>query len=255
MVRSLNITQAGSGYAQVAANPTIAFSIGAAGATGTLPSGVVLVPGAAAGTATNSSIQKSGSATITGTLPINSDGGASTLSADPQSGMGVNNVFASTTYGVNYTVAPLVGFSPPNGINLVTAAGSGYTAAPTVSVTGGTVVNTGTTAFNVTVNQGKVIAIYWTGTQTYSTLPTITITGTGAGATAAFPAGCLPTCTASITAARQLNFTMTNSGFGYMSTATCNVGTGATGGTFTTCLLYTSPSPRDRQKSRMPSSA
>ena len=24
---------------------------------------------------------------------------------------------------------------------------------------------------------------------------------------------------------------------------------------FTTCLLYTSPSPRDRQKSRMPSSA
>ena len=27
------------------------------------------------------------------------------------------------------------------------------------------------------------------------------------------------------------------------------------GSTFTTCLLYTSPSPRDRQKSRMPSSA
>ena len=26
-------------------------------------------------------------------------------------------------------------------------------------------------------------------------------------------------------------------------------------GTVTTCLLYTSPSPRDRQKSRMPSSA
>ena len=26
-------------------------------------------------------------------------------------------------------------------------------------------------------------------------------------------------------------------------------------GTFYTCLLYTSPSPRDRQKSRMPSSA
>jgi GEVED domain/Ig-like domain CHU_C associated/Secretion system C-terminal sorting domain len=238
MVRSLNITQAGSGYAQVAANPTCVFSIGAAGATGTLPSGAVLVPGAAAGTATNSSIQKSGSATITGTLPINSDGGASGLSADPQSGMGVNNVFASTTYGVNYTVAPLVGFSPPNGINLVTAAGSGYTAAPTVGVTGGTVVNSGTTTFNVTVNQGKVIAIYWTGTQTYSALPTITFTGGGgAGAAAAFPAGCLPTCTASLTAARQLNFTMTNSGFGYMSTATCNVGTTTAttaGGTFTT---------------------
>ena len=27
------------------------------------------------------------------------------------------------------------------------------------------------------------------------------------------------------------------------------------GGNFDTCLLYTSPSPRDRQKSRMPSSA
>ena len=26
-------------------------------------------------------------------------------------------------------------------------------------------------------------------------------------------------------------------------------------GTYTGCLLYTSPSPRDRQKSRMPSSA
>ena len=30
---------------------------------------------------------------------------------------------------------------------------------------------------------------------------------------------------------------------------------GAKGGTFQICLLYTSPSPRDRQKSRMPSSA
>src|SRR5665213_4345049 len=29
----------------------------------------------------------------------------------------------------------------------------------------------------------------------------------------------------------------------------------ADGTTFSTCLLYTSPSPRDRQKSRMPSSA
>ena len=29
----------------------------------------------------------------------------------------------------------------------------------------------------------------------------------------------------------------------------------ATGGTITTCLLYTSPSPRDRTRSRMPSSA
>ena len=33
------------------------------------------------------------------------------------------------------------------------------------------------------------------------------------------------------------------------------MGTGILKGPFTDCLLYTSPSPRDRQKSRMPSSA
>ena len=33
------------------------------------------------------------------------------------------------------------------------------------------------------------------------------------------------------------------------------IGSGPYAGTYTTCLLYTSPSPRDRQKSRMPSSA
>ena len=33
------------------------------------------------------------------------------------------------------------------------------------------------------------------------------------------------------------------------------LGTALTGATFTTCLLYTSPSPRDRTRSRMPSSA
>ena len=34
-----------------------------------------------------------------------------------------------------------------------------------------------------------------------------------------------------------------------------NAGDGTTTATILTCLLYTSPSPRDRQKSRMPSSA
>ena len=40
-------------------------------------------------------------------------------------------------------------------------------------------------------------------------------------------------------------------------THTSNVieGIGGFGGLFRICLLYTSPSPRDRQKSRMPSSA
>ena len=44
------------------------------------------------------------------------------------------------------------------------------------------------------------------------------------------------------------------------STQLCTVGKSGTGLTYrgydiTDCLLYTSPSPRDRQKSRMPSSA
>ena len=34
-----------------------------------------------------------------------------------------------------------------------------------------------------------------------------------------------------------------------------NAFVGSIGALFATCLLYTSPSPRDRQKSRMPSSA
>ena len=37
--------------------------------------------------------------------------------------------------------------------------------------------------------------------------------------------------------------------------AAITAGTPTSAGTAGTCLLYTSPSPRDRQKSRMPSSA
>ena len=43
-------------------------------------------------------------------------------------------------------------------------------------------------------------------------------------------------------------FTMTSSGFSILQDNLCGIG-------ICTCLLYTSPSPRDRQKSRMPSSA
>ncbi|MFM7728786.1 MAG: hypothetical protein ACKO7B_18955, partial [Flavobacteriales bacterium] len=162
MVRSLNITQAGDGYIQgTGTNPTLVFSQGLSGA-GTLPSGVVLVPGVQSHGAAASQIQKSAIASISGTLPINSDGGASALSVDPQSSAGVNAVFC-TSAGTNYTVAPLVGFSPPLALNLVTNPGSGYTAAPTITVTGGTLV-AGTALssanFTITVNQGKVVSVY-----------------------------------------------------------------------------------------------
>src|SRR5678809_1386478 len=41
----------------------------------------------------------------------------------------------------------------------------------------------------------------------------------------------------------------------YSTTPTATVADGVQGTPYTVCLLYTSPSPRDRQKSRMPSSA
>ena len=241
VVRSLSITQAGDGYIQGngGSNPTLVFSIGAVGATGTLPAGAALVPGVLAGAAANSSIQKSAIASISGTLPINSDGGASALSADPQSSAGVNAVFC-TNAGNNYTVAPLVGFSPPTALNLVTNTGSGYAAAPTITVTGGILVaGTALTSANfaITVNQGKVVSVYCTGTAQYSVLPTLTMSAPAAGTTCtlAWPANCLPACTASITPAGQLSYAMTNAGYGYTAAPTVSVGTTtgtAAGGTF-----------------------
>jgi len=43
--------------------------------------------------------------------------------------------------------------------------------------------------------------------------------------------------------------------FSYLVISTALLGFGASGTLLTFCLLYTSPSPRDRTRSRMPSSA
>ena len=239
-VRSLNLTSAGSGYSQSA--PSIAFSIGAVGATGAGAVAVAVLFQQIAGPASQS-LQKSGVATITGGLTINSDQNASVLSAGhPQSSTGVGAI-STTNGGINYTVAPTVGIAGPTALNLITSVGSGYTTAPTVTVTGGTLVSgtvLSSTNFTITVNNGKVESVYLTGTATYSVPPTLTLTGGGgAGATLAFPAGCWATATATIGANRQLsNFTVTNAGFGYVVAPAVGLLTG----TFTTAA--TAPTSR-----------
>ena len=246
-VRSLTLTNSGSGYSSSAA-PGLVFSVGV---TGGLGSGAAATPNIlyALNGPLNSLAQKSGgAATLNGGLTINSDAGAGSLTVDPQASSGVGNI--STTYGgLNYSVAPTVGFAGPTAINLVTNAGSGYTVAPTITVTGGTLVSgtaLATTNFTITLNQGKVVSVYLNAstTATYSVPPTLAFSsGT---ATLAFPAGCWPAATASIGSNGQItNFTMTNSGFGYVIAPTVGVGTvsgTALGGTFTT--VATAPTAR-----------
>ncbi len=243
-VRSVNLTSPGSGYSAV---PTLTWSIGAVGATGTLPTSSVVFFQNISGP-TNSQIQKSGIATFTGGLTINSDQGASVASVDPQSSSGVGAVF-TTNGGNNYTIAPTVGFAGPTALNLVTASGSGYVSNPTITVTGGNLVSgtaLTTASFTITCNQGKVVSVYLNaGTSAcYSTPPTLAFS-TGS-ATLAFPAGCWPAATAIIGSNGQLtNFTMTNAGFGYVVAPTVRVGTTsgtANGGTFTT--VATAPTAR-----------
>jgi hypothetical protein len=234
-VRSLTITNAGSGWNSATA-PALVFSHGVTGATGTLPTATPVVLYSPQG-GTVVRLQKAGIAAFTGGVTINSDQGASIASADPQASSGVGSIY-TTNGGLNYTVAPQVGFTGPTALNLVTNQGSGYTVAPTVIVAGGTIASTGTTpTFTVTMAQGKVVSVYLTGgTQTYSVPPTITLS-TG-NATIAWPANCWPAATANIGSNGQItSFTVTNAGYGYVAPPT--VGLGATsgtaaGGTFTT---------------------
>lgn len=236
-VRSLNIVQRGTGYSSA---PTIVFSRGDSSTLGSGAAATAVVFTSIVGPA-NSLFQKSGgAATITGGLTINSDQGASLLApTNEQASSGVGAISASSG-GVNYTVAPQVGFSLPTALNLVTNPGSGYTAAPTVTVTGGNLIS-GTaltsTNFTVTVNDGKIVSVYYvnpTTPPTYSVLPTITVSG---NATLAFPANCLPAATAIIGGNGQItNFNITNSGFGYVAAPTVGVGANSAtpqGGTFT----------------------
>jgi gliding motility-associated-like protein len=235
-VRSLNIVQRGSGFTTA---PSVVFSRADASGLGSGAAATAVIFTSIAGP-TNSLFQKSGgAATITGGLTINSDQGASVLApTNEQASSGVGNVYA-TSGGVNYTIAPQVGFSLPTALNLVTNPGSGYTAAPTITVSGGTLVSgTALTSanFTITVNNGTIESVYVsTGSALYSTLPTLTITG---NATLALPVNCLPAATANIGDNGQLvSFTMTNAGFGYVAAPTVGVGTTsgtAGGGTFTT---------------------
>ena len=243
-VRSLNLTQTGSGFSTA---PAVAISKGLGDTTGTSAAATAVLFQQIAGPA-NSLTQKSGAASITGGLTINSDQGASVASSDVQASSGVGAI-STTNGGLNYTVAPLVGFAGPPTLNLVTNAGSGYTAAPTVVLTGGTLVSgtaLATTNFIVTMNQGKVVSVYLNTatTATYSVPPTLSFS-TG-NATLAFPAGCWPAATANLGSNGQItSFTMTNAGFGYAAAPTVGVGivsATSTGGTFTT--VATAPTAR-----------
>lgn len=243
-VRSLNLTQTGSGFSTA---PAVAISKGLGDTTGTSAAATAVFFQQIAGPA-NSLTQKSGAASITGGLTINSDQGASVASSDVQASSGVGAI-STTSGGLNYTVAPLVGFAGPPTLNLVTNAGSGYTTAPTVVVTGGTLVSgtaLATTNFTVTMNQGKVVSVYLNTltSATYSVPPTLSFSA--GNATLAFPAGCWPTATANLGSNGQItSFTMTNAGFGYAVAPTVGVGTTtatAAGGTFTT--VATAPTAR-----------
>ncbi len=249
-VRSLNLTSAGTGYN---AAPTIAFSVGVYGATAptTAAAATVVFIQQIIGPANSVTTKSGGAATISGGLDINSDQGASIASLDPQASSGVGAI--STSAPGNYSVAPLVGFAGPPALNLVTNSGSGYTVAPTVTVTGGTLVSgtaLATANFTITMNLGKVVSVYLNTatTATYSVPPTLTLTAptTGTTATIAFPSGCWPAATANIGTNGQLtSFTITNAGFGYAAAPTVGIGaTTATpaGGTFTT--IATTPTAR-----------
>jgi Lamin Tail Domain len=234
-VRSVELVNPGAGYSTSTA-PVFVLS----GGGGASAAGAATVIQSQAGP-TSSIIQKSGSATISGVLNINSNQSVSAYS-------GVGGI-TTTNGGVNYTVAPLVGFAGPTAINLVTASGSGYATAPTITVTGGTLVSGAaltTTNFTITVNQGKVVSVYLNAatTATYSVPPTLAFSsGT---ATLAFPAGSWPAATVVLGTNRQItNFNITNAGFGYTLAPIVGVGTtspSVAGGTFTT--VATAPTCR-----------
>jgi hypothetical protein len=228
-VRSLNLTSAGVGYSSA---PSVTFSIGAVGDLGSGAAATSVYIQKIDGPA-NSAVLKDPAASVTGGLTINNNQAASSFS-------GVGNISAGNG-GVNYTVPPTVGFAGPTAINLVTSSGSAYASAPTVTVTGGTLISgtgLGSANFTVVIAQGKVVSTYLNASTTavYSVPPTLAFSsGT---ATLAFPAGCWPTATASIGTNGQItNFTITNPGFGYVTAPTVGVGTTtatAAGGTFKT---------------------
>ncbi|MFN5306816.1 MAG: fibronectin type III domain-containing protein [Bacteroidota bacterium] len=210
VVRSLSVSTVGTGYTN--ANPTIAFvpNTTGTGATAT----AFRIAGFTAGTA--SLIQKQAGGNI----------GSPVISST----QGIGGVTTGTDLGF-YLTAPTVGVGGPTGINFVTAQGSGYTSAPTVAFTGGTIVS-GTNTFATVVAAGRVLSITLTTSALYSVPPTgITITGGGgSGATAALPANCWAQITASLAGNGQINsYTVTQPGFGYLAAPTLALSTAGAG--------------------------
>ena len=237
-VRSLNLTSAGSGLTGA---PTAVISVGVLGGTGSGAVVTAVFIQQMIGTA-NSTTQKTTGLVITGGITINSDQGTSVATLNGQASSGVGAISTSNG-GVNYTVAPTLGFTLPTALNLITNPGSGYTAVPTITVTGGNLISGSaltSSNFTITVNQGKVESVYLSGgSGVYSTLPTLALTASpGTTALLAFPATCLPVATANISPNGQLtSFTITNPGYGYVAAPTVGIGTTtatANGGTFTT---------------------
>jgi hypothetical protein len=209
-VRSLNLVSGGSGYQSI---PGITISNTGAGSGAAFSSVMFQSAGPA-----NSLALKATASTYTG-------------SADPRhsnapAGAAGNGVYSATaaSYGW-YNSAVAVGFTAPPLVNLVTAQGSGYTSAPSVTVTGGTLLsgtalNSG--SFQVNVADGRVISVYCNspGTAVYSVPPTISLTG-GGGAGATIDWGtAYPSATANLSNGSSGYITsidITNNGYGYVS--------------------------------------
>jgi len=224
-VRSLNLVNAGNGYITTAPVMVISTNGGTGGSASATAVLIQSNPGFS-----NSQTQKSTVATITGGLNITSNQSVGAIS--------------TTNGGVNYSAAPTVGFPLPTGfLNLMLTPGTGYTGSPTVTITGGTHQTTFTNpTITVTTAQGQIVsAICTAGGTGWLTQPTITFTVGGASVqgTAAFPANCLATATATITNGTITNFTVTNPGFGYPSAPTPTL---ETVGTVTTAA--TAPTSR-----------
>ncbi len=208
-LRSISITNAGSGYRTH--NPAVTIT----GGVGTGATAVAVVNLVCAGTIVSAAFQ-SGEATITGGVNIKSNQSIGSIT--------VNLNLLSHTNGEGYTSAPLVGMALPGNrtMNLVTNGGSGYTSLPGVGISGGTKLSGALytdPTFSVVVAQGKVVSVLCvSGGTGWLTIPTLTIVGGGgAGATCAFPAGCLAQAFATISNGAVSNYTITNPGFGYPS--------------------------------------
>ena len=206
-------------------------------------------------------------------------------------GGAINSTVTVTTAGAGYTYPPTLLFSaPPAGgvqasavavvsagaISSVTVVnqGAGYTVAPTITVipdARDTITTTAVLTVNSTLaGSGTITAVTCTSGGTPQTsVPTLSFSGGGGASAAATVVMCFA-CTG-------FSVAVNGAGYGNAQPMLILTGGGVTSATpgavvnpqlgtglfvprqanisATSCLLYTSPSPRDRTRSRMPSSA